>query len=98
MTMGLDGRVYGVAGNEGGMAHLFYYDVETHELRDLGILWSAQEHHTPGYEFDAACTGRWGEIYFGESEWESHLFIYQPPIRPESVVRAPRHALAPCAR
>lgn len=82
LTMGLEGRVYGVAGNEGGMAHLFSYDTETHELADLGMLCAAQECFIPGYEFDAGCTGRWGEIYFGESEWLSHLFIYQPPIQP----------------
>jgi len=82
MAMGLDGRAYGVAGNEGGMAHLFSYDTETHELADLGMFCPAQECFIPGYEFDAACTGRWGEIYFGESEWLSHLFIYQPPIQP----------------
>ena len=89
MAMGLDGRVYGIAGNEDGMGHLFYYDLETHELADLGLLCAAQECFVPGYEFDAACTGRWGEIYFGESEWLSHLFIYQPPIRPKVVSEEP---------
>jgi hypothetical protein len=82
MAMGLDGRLYGVAGNENGMAHLFCYDTVAHELTDLGMLCAAQDSFIPGHEFDAACTGRWGEIYFGESEWLSHLFIYQPPIRP----------------
>jgi len=34
-----------------------------------------------GYEFDAACTGEWGEIYLGESDRVSHLFLYFPPVR-----------------
>jgi len=82
MAMGLDGRLYGIAGEEEGMGHLFYYDTESHELADLGILFSAEQRMWHGYEFDAAVTGEWGEIYFGESDRISHLFIYQPPLRP----------------
>ena len=82
MAMGLDGRLYGIGGGEDGMGRLFRYDTETHELADLGILRSAEQRMWNGYEFDAAVTGLWGEIYFGESDRISHLFIYQPPIQP----------------
>jgi len=82
MAMGLDGRLYGIGGDEDGMGRLFRYDTETHELADLGILRSAEQRMWNGYEFDAAVTGLWGEIYFGESDRISHLFIYQPPIQP----------------
>ena len=81
LTVGLDGSVYGVSGGVDGMAHLFRYDPVEHELRDLGIPLATVQRHWHGYEFDAACTGRWGEIYLGESDRISHLFIYFPPVR-----------------
>lgn len=34
-----------------------------------------------GYEFDAACTGEFGEVYLGESDRIGHLFLYFPPVR-----------------
>jgi len=82
ITVGLDGRVYGVAGEPDGMGHLFCYDPEVHELRDLGIPYAVSERPWHGYEFEAACTGPNGEIYLGESDRISHLFIYFPPIKP----------------
>ena len=82
ITVGLDGRVYGVSGETDGMGHLFCYDPEAHELRDLGIPYATSERAWHGYEFDAACTGINGEIYLGESDRISHLFIYFPPIKP----------------
>lgn len=80
LTVGLDGRVYGVAGEANGMAHLFLYDPATRDLRDLGLPLAAVEEHWSGYEFSAAATGQWGEIYLGEHDRISHLFIYFPPI------------------
>ena len=77
-----DGRVYGVAGESDGMGHLFCYDPDVQELRDLGIPYAASERTWHGYEFGAACTGANGEIYLGESDRVSHLFIYFPPVRP----------------
>ncbi|UCH33602.1 MAG: hypothetical protein JSV65_13660 [Armatimonadota bacterium] len=82
LTVGADGRVFGVGGDPGGMAHLFCYDPETRDLRDLGIPMATSERYWHGYEFGAACTGRFGEIYLGESDRISHLFIYHPPIKP----------------
>jgi hypothetical protein len=82
ITVGLDGCVYGVAGEHDGMGHLFRYDPAAHELRDLGIPAASSERSWHGYEFEAACTGKSGEIYLGESDRISHLFIYFPPIRP----------------
>lgn len=81
MTVGLDGRVYGVAGDRDGMGHLFRYDPETRELADLGIPYSGMDRVWHGYEFDSACTGEFGEMYLGESDRVSHLFLYFPPVR-----------------
>jgi hypothetical protein len=80
LTVGNDGTVYGVGGSVGGMAHLFRYTPWNGETRDLGILQASSERYWHGYEFDAAVTGRHGEIYLGESDRISHLFIYFPPI------------------
>lgn len=79
MTAALDGTVYGIAGCEEGMGHLFRYDPKKGELRDFGILMAASEVWRRGFEFDAACTGLDGTLYFGESERDSHLFLYFPP-------------------
>lgn len=80
MVASLDGRIYGIGGCEDGMGRLFRYDPFRHELKELGILMAVSEVFRHGYEFDAACTGASGEIYFGESEWEGHLFLYFPPV------------------
>lgn len=78
MVASQDGRIFGVAGCEDGMGHLFCYDRSHHELRDLGIMQTACEVWRRGFEFDAACAGENGELYFGENEWEGHLFLYFP--------------------
>ncbi len=88
LTVGNDGKVYGVAGNEEGMGHLFVYDPETRDLKDLGILLSASEKFWHAYEIESAVTGEFGEIYLGESDRISHLFIYFPPIEREQLEAA----------
>jgi hypothetical protein len=79
LTVGGDGRLYGVGGASGGMGHLFRYDPVIGELRDLGIPLASSERYWHGYEFAAAVTGASGEIYLGECDRISHLFIYFPP-------------------
>ncbi|MDD5484173.1 MAG: hypothetical protein PHP98_11090 [Kiritimatiellae bacterium] len=80
LAVGNDGRVFGVGGEPGKCCHLFVYEPERHELRDLGVLLATMETPWYGYEIDCAVTGRDGEIYFGESDRISNLFIYYPPI------------------
>jgi len=82
LTVGADGRVYGIGGEENGCAHLFCYNPETRDMRDLGMPMACVEEHWYGYQFAAAATGKWGEVYLGESDRISHLFIYFPPITP----------------
>jgi outer membrane protein assembly factor BamB len=81
LTVGYDGRIYGVAGEENGIAHLFYYDPLTGDLTDLGIPRAVIPKEWTGLEFDSMVTGSNGEIFMGESDRISHLFIYYPPIR-----------------
>lgn len=80
LTVGKDGRVFGIGGEPGKCCHLFTYDPEEKHLRDLGVLLATVETPWYGYEFEAGVTGKDGEIYFGESDRISHLFIYFPPI------------------
>jgi len=71
-----NGDLYGIGGKE--MCHLFRYLPDKCDMRDMGILSVASPRHWDGYEFDAAVTGLEGEIYFGENDRISHLFIYYP--------------------
>ena len=80
LTVGKDGRVFGVAGEAGSCAHLFCYNAETRELKDLGVPLATVETPWYGYEFESAVAGKDGEIYFGESDRISHLWIYFPAI------------------
>ena len=80
LSVGKDGRVFGVAGEEGSCAHLFCYNPEARELKDLGVPLATVETPWYGYEFEAAVTGKDGEVYLGESDRISHLWIYFPPI------------------
>ena len=72
--------MFGIAGEPGGCAHLFCYNPETRELKDLGVPLATVETPWYGYEFEAAVTGKDGEIYLGEVDRISHLWIYFPPI------------------
>jgi len=80
ITVGRDERIYGISGRHGGVAHLFRYDPRTGDLRDLGIPLAHSDQYWHGHEFDSMVTGRSGEIYMGESDRISHLFIYFPPV------------------
>jgi len=80
IVVGKDRRVYGISGKVGGSAHLFRYDVQSAGLTDLGIPLAYSDQYWHGYEFDSMITGKYGEIYMGESDRISHLFIYYPPI------------------
>ena len=82
ITVGRDHRVYGISGRQGGAAHLFKYDPAVGDLRDLGIPLAHSDQEWRGYEFDSMITGSSGEIYMGESDRISHLFIYHPAIGP----------------
>ena len=79
MTVGCDGHVYGVTGPRDNLCLMFEADPQAGTIEELGVLFAANERYWHGYEFDAACTGRHGEIYFGEADRISHLFLYFPP-------------------
>lgn len=79
LTAGRDGNLYGVSGEDDGLAHLFRYEVGRGNLVDLGLPRATLPREWTGYAFAAAVTGPSGEIYLGEADRISHLFTYFPP-------------------
>ncbi len=80
LTIGADGNVYGVGGEELGIARLFVYKTVAQAFEVLGLV---EANHPPYYnwlanEFDAMVTGHDGTIYIGENSRRAHLFIFCP--------------------
>lgn len=63
------------------MAHLFAYELGACSFTDLGIIASAFPEYWIAHSFGALVTGLNGELFLGESDDISHLFIYYPPHR-----------------
>jgi len=81
LTVGRDGKVFGISGEpKTGVCHLFRYDPETSDLRDLGIPHSTIVKCWTAHEIDAMCTNRNGHIVMGENDRMSHLLVYYPPV------------------
>ncbi len=80
LAVGHDGRVFGTCGLEEDIGHLFCYEPDRGGLRDLGIPVSTLAARQYGYHFRCMLTGRDGEIYLGQHERVSHLWIYFPPV------------------
>ena len=81
LTVGRDGQVFGISGEpKKGICHLFRYDPETGDLRDLGIPHSTIVKCWTAHEIDAICTNRCGHIVMGENDRMSHLLVYYPAV------------------
>ena len=90
LAEGHEGLIYGVVEEPQGMAHFFTFDPTAHEFRDLGIVGSAFPEYWPAHSLGAMCVGPFGEIFLGETDRISHLFLYYPPI-PRSPVSTGRY-------
>jgi hypothetical protein len=77
-----DGRLFGMSGRTGDIAHLFCYDPDGPELKDIGMVASVLGARVYGYEFSCSTMGRDGQIFFGQHERGGHLWLYCPAIRP----------------
>ena len=80
LAAGLDGRVYGVAGESHIGCTLFSYDPRSGGFEHYGPL---EVDRSPYYSwnpqnFGAATTGLDGTIYLGEEERKGHLFYFIP--------------------
>lgn len=80
LTVGNDGRVFGAAGLAEDIGHVFCYEPDRGALRDLGVPVSTLAARQYGYYFRCMTTGRDGEIYLGQHERVSHLWVYFPPV------------------
>jgi hypothetical protein len=80
LSFGKDGYVYGLAGHSNEVTHLFRLHPSSGEVRDLGIPHVSFPKIWTGYKFDAMLCGEYGQLYLGESDRISHLFIYYPPV------------------
>jgi len=81
LTLGNEGTVYGICGEKGKCCHMFIYNDESRELKDMGVLLARVERPWYGYEISCAATGADGRIYYGEEDRISNLFMYFPPVK-----------------
>ena len=78
LAAGHDGRLYGAAGTADDIGHLFCFDPAERTLRNLGVAVSTLTVRQYGYHFRSAAVGAGGEIYLGQHERVSHLWIWFP--------------------
>lgn len=100
LVEGHEGRIYGVVEEPQGMAHLFIFDPAVHDFTDLGIVGASFPEHWIAHSIGSMSVGPFGEIFLGETDNISHVFIYYPPIPRQPgaggpAVSAPRHAQMP---
>lgn len=76
-----NGLIFGMVGEQGALAHLFRYDPETRGFADLGVLSSTYLAFWILHQAGCMAVGAFGEIFLGETEPISHLFVYYPPHR-----------------
>lgn len=82
LVEGHDGHIYGLVEEPQGLAHLFRWDRSTRSFTDLGVLNAAFPESWIAHSLGSMCVGRGGELFIGETDSLSHLFIYYPPIGP----------------
>jgi len=80
LAEGHDGTVYGVVEEPEGMAHLFAFDPQQRGFTDLGVLGASFPDHWIAHSLGSMSVGPFGEVFIGETDNISHLFIYYPPI------------------
>lgn len=81
LALGRDGIICGAAGSPGKNCHIFRWNPQTGEVKDLGIPMVHFPKNWVCYDISAMAAGPNGEIYIGESERVSYLMIYYPPVK-----------------
>jgi len=79
LTQGRDGCLFGLVEEPEGMAHLVRLD-PGRGFTDLGILSAAFPECWTAHSLGSLAVGRGGEVYIGETDAISHLFVYHPPV------------------
>ncbi|MBM3472716.1 MAG: hypothetical protein FJX75_05520 [Armatimonadetes bacterium] len=80
LAQGHDGRLYGLVEEPQGLAHLFRFEPTTRGFCDLGVLGAAFPECWTAHSLGAITVGPNGELFIGETDSLSHLFVYYPPI------------------
>ena len=80
LTLGKDGILWGIAGRDNDLSHLFSYNTETGEFSDKGIMRAKIPSTWIIHRANAMLTGLDGELFIGEHDDISHLVTYFPPI------------------
>ncbi len=80
ITVGRDGMIWGLCGTDDELVHLIRYDPLNRNLEDFGMARAKMPKTWIMHKADALITGADGELFIGESDAISHLFIYCPPI------------------
>jgi len=84
LTVGLDGKVYFMAGERPETSpspcQFYCYHPNRSHFEKFGLLIvdRSPNYYWRGYQFDSMTTGLDGTIYIGERERRSHLFIFLP--------------------
>jgi hypothetical protein len=80
LTIGDDGKVYGLCGDRDYDNMLFSYDPRAGVFDVIGGINVDRSPHYAwrAHQFDAMVTGRDGTIFMGESDRKGHLFLYIP--------------------
>lgn len=79
LAQGRGGMIYGIVQEPEGMAHLFRFDPQAGFV-DLGVVASSFPEHWTAHCLGSLAVGPGGELYIGETDAISHLFIHYPPI------------------
>lgn len=75
--------VHGFQGEDDGIGEAFRVDPRAARVDTIGILQvSSQPRYWMCHRADAIATGARGEVYFGESDRLSHLFVFYPEVGP----------------
>ena len=80
LAEGHDSLIYGIVQEPRGLARIFTYDPSGGGFDDLGLLSAFITVPWTPHAIGAMCVGPSGEIYLGESDNISHLFVYHPPV------------------
>lgn len=80
LVLNHDGVLWGIAGHDWELSHLFRYEPAGAGMEDLGIIRAKIPRTWVAHRADAMIRGLDGELYVGEHDDISHLLIYYPPV------------------
>ncbi len=82
LAVGRDGLVWGLAGGPNLLTHLVRFDPRTGGMLDCGLMRSRIPKTWIIHRAATMAAGPDGELYIGENDAISHLFVYFPPVGP----------------